>query len=235
MDDYLTIILESFRLILKFDNELFEIITLSLKISLIALSISILISIPSAALFSVTNFFAKNFFILISNSLMGLPPVLVGLVLYIIFSSSGPLGYLEILYTPTIMIIAQVILIFPIVFSLSYQVLSEMLDEYDELLKSLKANISQKIITIIWDARYSLLTCILAGLGRAMSEVGAIIIVGGNIAHLTRVMTTSIALETSKGNLELAISLGIILILISILLNSLVYSLKVIAKKYSYD
>ena len=126
-------------------------------------------------------------------------------------------------------------LIFPIVFSLSYQVLSEMLDEYDELLKSLKANISQKIITIIWDARYSLLTCILAGLGRAMSEVGAIIIVGGNIAHLTRVMTTSIALETSKGNLELAISLGIILILISIFLNSLVYSLKVIAKKYSYD
>ena len=110
-----------------------------------------------------------------------------------------------------------------------------MLDEYDELLKSLKANISQKIITIIWDARYSLLTCILAGLGRAMSEVGAIIIVGGNIAHLTRVMTTSIALETSKGNLELAISLGIILILISIFLNSLVYSLKVIAKKYSYD
>lgn len=133
------------------------------------------------------------------------------------------------------MIIAQVILIFPIVFSLSYQVLSEMLDEYDELLKSLKANISQKIITITWDARYSLLTCILAGLGRAMSEVGAIIIVGGNIAHLTRVMTTSIALETSKGNLELAISLGIILILISIFLNSLVYSLKVIAKKYSYD
>ena len=235
MIDYLTIILESFRLILKFDNELFEIITLSLRISLSALFISIFISIPSAALFSVTNFFGKNFFILISNSLMGLPPVLVGLVLYIIFSSSGPLGYLEILYTPTIMIIAQVILIFPIVFSLSYQVLSEMLDEYDELLKSLKANISQKIITITWDARYSLLTCILAGLGRAMSEVGAIIIVGGNIAHLTRVMTTSIALETSKGNLELAISLGIILILISIFLNSLVYSLKVIAKKYSYD
>ena len=235
MDDYLTIILESFRLILKFDNELFEIIILSLRISLSALLISIFISIPSAALFSVTNFFGKNFFILISNSLMGLPPVLVGLVLYIIFSSSGPLGYLEILYTPNIMIIAQVILIFPIVFSLSYQVLSEMLDEYDELLKSLKANISQKIITIIWDARYSLLTCILAGLGRAMSEVGAIIIVGGNIAHLTRVMTTSIALETSKGNLELAISLGIILILISIFLNSLVYSLKVIAKKYSYD
>ena len=235
MDDYLTIILESLRLILKFDNELFEIITLSLRISLTALFISIFIFITSAALFSVTNFCGKNFFILISNSLMGLPPVLVGLVLYIIFSSSGPLGYLEILYTPTIMIIAQVILIFPIVFSLSYQVLSEMLDEYDELLKSLKANISQKIITITWDARYSLVTCILAGLGRAMSEVGAIIIVGGNIAHLTRVMTTSIALETSKGNLELAISLGIILILISIFLNSLVYSLKVIAKKYSYD
>tara|TARA_A100001015_G_C14947934_1_gene695464 strand:- start:397 stop:798 length:402 start_codon:yes stop_codon:yes gene_type:complete len=133
------------------------------------------------------------------------------------------------------MIIAQVILIFPIIFSLSYQVLSDILSEYDELLKSLKANIGQKIITITWDARYSLLTCILAGLGRAMSEVGAIIIVGGNIAHLTRVMTTSIALETSKGNLELAISLGIILILISMFLNSIVYSLKLISKKYSYD
>ncbi len=235
MNDYISIILESFRLILKFDSELFEIITLSLRISLIALFTSILISFPLAALFAVTNFFGKNFFILISNSLMGLPPVLVGLVLYIIFSSSGPFGYLEILYTPTIMIIAQVILIFPIIFSLSYQVLSDILSEYDELLKSLKANIGQKIITITWDARYSLLTCILAGLGRAMSEVGAIIIVGGNIAHLTRVMTTSIALETSKGNLELAISLGIILILISMFLNSIVYSLKLISKKYSYD
>ncbi|MDC3091285.1 ABC transporter permease [Rickettsiales bacterium] len=235
MNDYISIILESFRLILKFDNELFEIITLSLRISLIALFISTFISFPLAALFAVTSFCGKNFLILISNSLMGLPPVLVGLVLYIVFSSSGPLGYLEILYTPTIMIIAQVILIFPIIFSLSYQVLSDILDEYDELLKSLKADIWQKIITITWDARYSLLTCILAGLGRAMSEVGAIIIVGGNIAHLTRVMTTSIALETSKGNLELAISLGIILILISMFLNSIVYSLKLISKKYSYD
>ena len=132
MDDYLNIILESFRLILKFDNELLEIITLSLRISLIALCVSIFISIPLAALFAVTSFFGKGFFILISNSLMGLPPVLVGLVLYIIFSSSGPLGYLEILYTPTIMIIAQVILIFPIVFSLSYQVLREILDEYED-------------------------------------------------------------------------------------------------------
>ncbi len=166
---------------------------------------------------------------------MGLPPVFVGLVLYIILSASGPLGALELIYTPAAMIIAQFFLITPIIVSLTRQVLEEMTREYDELLKSLQANTKEKILTILWDARYSLLTCILAGLGRSLSEVGAIIIVGGNIAHVTRVMTTTMLLETTKGNLEIAIALGFVLIFISILINLLVFVLKEFAQRYSYD
>ncbi len=235
MSDYIEILFRSLNLILDLDSDLTEIILLSLRVSLLALFFSCFIFIPLSAIFAVRNFFSKNFLILIFNSLMGLPPVLVGLILYIFFSASGPLGFFEILYTPTIMIIAQIILISPIIFSLSYQVLRNIFLEYDELLNFLGANSSQKIYTIIWDSRYSLLTCILAGLGRAMSEVGAIIIVGGNIAHLTRVMTTTIALETSKGNLELAIALGLILIIISILINLFAFILKNLSKRYSYD
>jgi tungstate transport system permease protein len=167
--------------------------------------------------------------------MMGLPPVFVGLVLYIILSASGPLGALELIYTPAAMIIAQFFLITPIIVSLTRQVLEEMTREYDELLKSLQANTKEKILTILWDARYSLLTCILAGLGRSLSEVGAIIIVGGNIAHVTRVMTTTMLLETTKGNLEIAIALGFVLIFISILINLLVFVLKEFAQRYSYD
>ena len=166
---------------------------------------------------------------------MGFPPVFVGLVLYIILSASGPLGALELIYTPAAMIIAQFFLITPIIVSLTRQVLEEMTREYDELLKSLQANTKEKILTILWDARYSLLTCILAGLGRSLSEVGAIIIVGGNIAHVTRVMTTTMLLETTKGNLEIAIALGFVLIFISILINLLVFVLKEFAQRYSYD
>jgi tungstate transport system permease protein len=167
--------------------------------------------------------------------MMGLPPVFVGLVLYIILSASGPLGALELIYTPAAMIIAQFFLITPIIVSLTRQVLEEMTREYDELLNSLQANTKEKILTILWDARYSLLTCILAGLGRSLSEVGAIIIVGGNIAHVTRVMTTTMLLETTKGNLEIAIALGFVLIFISILINLLVFVLKEFAQRYSYD
>ena len=133
------------------------------------------------------------------------------------------------------MIIAQFFLITPIIVSLTRQVLEEMTREYDELLNSLQANTKEKILTILWDARYSLLTCILAGLGRSLSEVGAIIIVGGNIAHVTRVMTTTMLLETTKGNLEIAIALGFVLIFISILINLLVFVLKEFAQRYSYD
>ena len=145
------------------------------------------------------------------------------------------LGSLELLYTPVAMIIAQFCLITPIIVSLTRQVIEQMTEEYDELLKSLRASTRERIMTILWDSRYALLTCILAGLGRSLSEVGAIIIVGGNIAHATRVMTTTIALETSKGNLEIAVALGFILIFISIFINLLVSILTEFAKRVSYD
>lgn len=235
MEYFNQLLLNSFSLIFLIDENLFEIISLSLKISLTSLMISCLIGLPLASLCVVKNFWGKNFIILLFNSLMGLPPVLVGLVLYIIFSSSGPLGFFEILYTPSIMIIAQVILILPIIVSLSIQILEQVLIEYYEMLKSLGAKTKDIAYTILWDSRFPLLTCVLAGLGRALSEVGAIIIVGGNIAHYTRVMTTTIALETSKGNLEIAVGLGIVLILISILLNLTVFLIKKISKDFSYD
>ena len=166
---------------------------------------------------------------------MALPPVFVGLVLYILFSKSGPLGFLEILYTPSIMIIAQIVLILPIIISVGIETLENIAKEYDELLSILNVTLANKIKIILWDGRFVLFTCILTGLGRALSEVGAIIIVGGNIIQVTRVMTTSIALETSKGNLTLAMSLGIILIIISIVLNGFALVTKYSAKRFSYD
>ena len=166
---------------------------------------------------------------------MALPPVFVGLVLYILFSKNGPLGFLEILYTPSIMIIAQIVLILPIIISVGIETLENIAKEYDELLSILNVTLTNKIKIILWDGRFVLFTCILTGLGRALSEVGAIIIVGGNIIHVTRVMTTSIALETSKGNLTLAMSLGIILIFISIVLNGFALVTKYSAKRFSYD
>ncbi len=235
MSDFSEILTNSIRLIFSFNTELSDIVFLSLKVSLSALLISCLIGLPIAAYSSVKAFFGKKFFILLVNSLMGLPPVFVGLVLYIVFSKSGPLGFFEILYTPTVMVLAQIILILPIIISISFETLESIYFEYEEMLKSLKVNFRDSILIILWDARYCLLTTVLAGLGRAMSEVGAIIIVGGNIAYYTRVMTTTIALETSKGNLELALALGTILILISISLNFIVFMVKHFTKNLSYD
>ena len=235
MDYFFQILLASINLILNADSDLFEIIFLSLKVSLTSLFFSCLIGFPIAALCVIKIFFGKNVLIIFFNSLMGLPPVLVGLVLYLVFSKSGPLGFFEILYTPTIMMIAQFVLIIPIIVSMSIQVLEQILNEYEEMLTSMGAKTKDIALTILWDARFALITCILAGLGRALSEVGAIIIVGGNIAHHTRVMTTSIALETSKGNLELAVSLGLILIFISLSLNLIISALKKISRDFSYD
>ena len=235
MSDFSEILTNSIRLIFSFNTELSDIVFLSLKVSLSALLISCLIGLPIAAYSSVKVFFGKKLFIILVNSLMGLPPVFVGLILYIVFSKSGPLGFFEILYTPTVMVLAQVILILPIIISISFETLESIYFEYEEMLKSLRVSFRDSILIILWDARYCLLTTVLAGLGRAMSEVGAIIIVGGNIAYYTRVMTTTIALETSKGNLELALALGTILILISISLNFIVFMVKHFTKNLSYD
>lgn len=235
MNDFESIIYNAINLIITLDVELVEIVILSLKISLSALLISIIVSLPVGSVLAISKFFGRKFLIVTFNSLMGLPPVFVGLVLYLVFSANGPLGAIEILYTPYIMIIAQVVLILPIMISLSRQIVEQIYEEYSELFSSLNANGIEKMKAILWDGRYQLVTAILAGLGRALSEVGAIIIVGGNIAHVTRVMTTTIALETSKGNLELATALGLILLIISMIVNLFIEVLKSFSKKISYD
>ena len=226
---------KSLSLIVSFDRNLYEIILLSLKVSLLALLISTIIGLPLAGLLASKNFLGKKITIILFNSMMALPPVFVGLVLYILFSQSGIFGFMEILYTPIIMIVAQIIIILPIIVSVSTELLENIFKEYDELFETFEVNVFRRVKTTLYDARFSLITCILTGLGRALSEVGAIIIVGGNIVHYTRVMTTTIALETSRGNLSLAIALGMILIIISILLNYLVITVKNISKYYSYD
>ena len=229
------IIIKAFELIFTFDKDLYEIIFLSLKVSTIALFFSIIIGLPISALVATNNFFGKKVIKILFNSLMALPPVFVGLILYVVFSKSGPLGFFEILYTPAIMIVAQIVIILPIIISINTENLESLYREYEDLFKIFNAKKINKIIIILWDARFSMLTCVLAGLGRALSEVGAIIIVGGNIIHFTRVMTTTIALETSRGNLTLAMSLGIILIFIALILNSLALIVNGLSSKYSYD
>ena len=229
------IIIKAFELIFTFDKDLYEIIFLSLKVSTLALLFSIIIGLPISALVATNNFFGKKIIKIIFNSMMALPPVFVGLILYVVFSKSGPLGFFEILYTPAIMIVAQIVIILPIIISINTENLESLYREYEDLFKIFNAKKINKIIIILWDARFSMLTCVLAGLGRALSEVGAIIIVGGNIIHYTRVMTTTIALETSRGNLTLAMSLGIILIFIALILNSLALIVNGLSSKYSYD
>tara|TARA_X000000950_G_scaffold4773_1_gene4966 strand:+ start:204 stop:899 length:696 start_codon:yes stop_codon:yes gene_type:complete len=225
----------SLSLILSFDKDLYEIIFLSLRVSLLALLISTIIGLPIAGILASKNFLGKKLVLIFFNSMMALPPVFVGLVLYVLFSQSGFFGFMNILYTPMIMVIAQVIIILPIIISVSAELLENIFQEYKELFDTFSVSILRRVKTTLFDARFSLTTCILTGLGRALSEVGAIIIVGGNIVHYTRVMTTTIALETSRGNLSLAIALGIILIFISIMLNYIVISIKNISKQNSYD
>ena len=227
--------IDSLKLIISFDPDLYEIIGLSLKVSFTALILSCFIGLPVSGLLSSTNFYGKKALIIFFNSMMALPPVFVGLILYLLFSKTGPLGFFNLLYTPYIMVIAQVIIILPVIISVSTELLEQIFKEYKETFDSFNVSVLDRIKTTVFDARISLITCILTGLGRALSEVGAIIIVGGNIIHYTRVMTTTIALETSKGNLEVAMSLGIVLILISIGVNAIVMMMKMIAKKYSYD
>ena len=229
------IIIKAFELILTFDKDLYEIIFLSLKVSSIALVLSVIIGLPISAFVATNNFVGKKIIKILFNSLMALPPVFVGLILYVVFSKSGPLGFFEILYTPAIMVVAQVVIILPIIISINTENLEALYKEYEDLFKIFNAKKINKIIIILWDSRFSMITCVLAGLGRALSEVGAIIIVGGNIIHYTRVMTTTIALETSRGNLTLAMSLGIILIFIALILNSLALVINGFSSKYSYD
>lgn len=220
------IFLDALNIFTHLNNKFIDIVFLSLYVSFFATIIASLFSIYISSLLTIKNFFGKNFILLIVNSLMSLPPVVVGLLLYIIFSFSGFMGFLDILYTPTIMIIAQIIIITPIIISLSYKSLQNKYIDLNEYLISIQTSDIKKIYTIISECRFDLLIIIVTGLGRALSEVGAVIIVGGNIANMTRVMTTSIVLETSRGELALALSLGITLILLAIIINIAIYIIK---------
>jgi len=212
----------AFQLIGSLDPVLIEIVGLSLKVSLTAVAIAGLIGLPTGALIAVGRFRGRTAAITFINALMGLPAVVVGLLVYMLLSNSGPLGALQILYTPTAMIIAQAILITPIVMALTRQTIEDLKVEYDEQLRVLGRGALQQTATLIWEGRHSLLTALLAGFGRAIAEVGAVLIVGGNINHVTRTMTTAIALETSKGDLSLALGLGIILLTLAFVANAIV-------------
>jgi len=208
------------------DINLIKIILLSLEVSLLAVAISCIISMPFAAFLSIKKFPGREIIIVIINALMGLPPVVVGLFLYLLLSAHGSLATYKLLYTPFAMIIAQVIIITPIITALSKESLDSFFIRYKDYLNSLKASNSIIIKTLLWEARYPLLINSLAGLGRGLSEVGAIIIVGGNIEHLTRTMTTGIVLETSRGEFSFALNLGLILLLISLTINGALHLLR---------
>lgn len=221
-------------LIIMLDRDLFEILWLSVRVSLIALAIATLIALPLGTYLAITRFPGRGLVITLINSLMGMPPVVVGLMVYLMLSRSGPLGWLGLLYTPTAMIIAQIVLITPIIVALSTQVIEDLVAEYEDTFKSLGVAGWPAIKAYLIDARFSLTTCVLAGFGRAIAEVGAVIIVGGNIDHLTRVMTTAIALETSRGNLDLALALGAILLMLALTVTAAVSALKDFAKRRQY-
>jgi len=218
-------------LLVSLDTKLVEIVLLSLRVSLSAVVIAAMFGLPLGAAIAVGRFPGRQSVVVVLNSLMGLPPVVVGLVVYLLLSRAGPLGPFGLLFTPSAMVIAQTILILPIIAALSRQAIEDAWREYEEQLRSLGAGRASAALTLLWDTRFSLLTTILAGFGRAAAEVGAVMIVGGNIDGVTRVMTTTIALETSKGDLPLALGLGIILIAIILALNAAAYLTKEFAQR----
>lgn len=221
MNEDAGILSTALQLIIQLEPELVEIVLLSLKVSISAVVIATLISIPLGTVLGAYRFRGRDFITGVLNALMGLPPVVVGLALYLLLSRSGPLGDLELLFTSSAMIIAQCILITPIISSLTQQTIEDLFNQHAIQFKALGAPTRLTLFPLLKDAKTSLFTAILAGFGRASAEVGAVLIVGGNINHLTRVMTTTIALETSKGNLELAMALGMILLAISFTITSL--------------
>ncbi|RMD60768.1 MAG: ABC transporter permease subunit [Alphaproteobacteria bacterium] len=206
-------------LLMRLDPDLIEIVILSLRVSLSAVALAAAIGLPLGAAVALFHFPGRTLAVALLNAFMGLPPVVVGLLVYLMLSRAGPLGVLGLLFTPGAMIIAQCLLITPIVAALTTQTVADLNEEYDEQLRSLGAGPLRRLGTLLWDGRASLLIAILAGFGRAIAEVGAVMIVGGNINHATRVMTTAIALETSKGNLALALALGLILVALALAVN----------------
>ena len=226
MTDISQAFVTALHLLVTLDANLIEIVGLSLRVSLSAVALSVLIGLPVGAALALFRFPGKNALVVFVNALMGLPPVVVGLVVYLLLSRAGPLGVFGLLFTPTAMIVAQAILVTPIVVALTRQVIADLWVEYSEQMRSMGAGPVSAIPALLYDARFTLVTAVLAGFGRASAEVGAVMIVGGNIDHVTRTMTTAIALEVSKGDLALALGLGIVLIAISLGINAATYTVK---------
>jgi tungstate transport system permease protein len=224
-------ILGGLRLVAALDLRLWEIVALSLAVSLSAVALATLLGLPLGAAIAVGRFPGRQAAIVVLNALMGLPPVVVGLFIYLLLSRAGPLGELGLLFTPSAMVIAQTVLVLPIIAALARQSVEDAWREYEEQLRSLGVDGLRGALTVLWDIRFSLLTAGLAGLGRASAEVGAVMIVGGNIDGVTRVMTTTIALETSKGDLPLALGLGMVLIAIVLALNAAAHLVKAAAER----
>ena len=226
MSDLRAALAAAWHMTVGLDAALVDIVLLSLKVSLSAVSIACVIGLPIGAAVAVGRFPGRRALIVALNALMGLPPVVVGLLVYLMLSRAGPLGHFGILFTPAAMVIAQTILIVPIAAALSRQVIEDAWQEYREQLRSLGAGPLASAVTLLWDTRFSLVTIVLAAFGRAAAEVGAVMIVGGNIDGVTRMMTTAIALETSKGDLPLALGLGVILLSLVLALNAAAYLVK---------
>ncbi len=218
-------------LVFSLDDNLTEIVGLSLQVSLSAVLIAAIIGLPLGAAVALFRFPGRMSVVVLLNALMGLPPVVVGLIVYLLLSRAGPFGVFGLLFTPTAMIIAQVILVTPIVAALARQVIEDLWAEYEEQMRSLGAGPARALPALLWDGRFSLVTAVLAGFGRASAEVGAVMIVGGNIDHATRVMTTAIALEVSKGDLALALGLGLILLVLSAGVNGAAFIIKETAQR----
>jgi tungstate transport system permease protein len=234
MQDFSEAFRLAFHLVASADADLLEIVGLSLRVSLAAVGLSCLLGLPLGAALAIARFPGRGALVILLNALMGLPPVVVGLLVYLGLSNAGPFGWLRLLYSPTAMILAQTILITPIVAALSREVIEQLHEEYADQFRSLCVPAATAVGALLWDARYRLLTVALAGFGRAIAEVGAVIIVGGNINHLTRVMTTAIALETSKGDLALALALGMVLLAIALGVNVAVMALKTTSARWAY-
>ena len=221
------------ELILTADPALWGIVRLSLLVSLTAVLLAAAIGVPAGAFLALTRFRGREATIVILNALMGLPPVVVGLAIFLLLSRSGPLGSWGLLFTPQAMVIAQTILVAPIIAALTRQIIEDLWVEYRDELAAMNIGALRRVMTLIWDARFSLVTVLLAGFGRAAAEVGAIIIVGGNIEGFTRTMTTAIALETSKGDLPLAIGLGVVLMSVVVLINALAWGMRRAGERYA--
>jgi len=218
-------------LVLSGDPQLFAIVRLSLAVSLSATLLGALVGAPLGAFIALTRFWGREGVLILLNALMGLPPVMVGLVVYLLLSRSGPLGSWGLLFTPAAMVIAQSILVTPIIAALTRQTVEDLWVEYRDELNALHVRSVRRVTTLLWDARFSLLTALLAGFGRAAAEVGSIMIVGGNIEGYTRTITTAIALETSKGNLQLAVGLGLVLLCIVVLVSALAWAARRTAER----